>query len=51
MPVSGPTSIRDLLNTIQESNNNRTVKLGNWVLPFKFSERNFVSNSHTFQEY
>jgi len=38
MPVSGPTTIRDPLNTIQESSNHRTVTLGIWALPFKLSE-------------
>jgi len=51
MPVSGPTTIRDLLNTIQKGNSHRTVTLGIWALPFKLSELNFANNSHTFQEY
>lgn len=51
MPVSGPTTIRDLFNTIQERNNHLIATLNNWALPFKFSERNFVRNSRTIEEY
>jgi len=35
MPVSWSTTIRDPLNTIQESNNHRTVTLGIGLFPKK----------------
>lgn len=51
MPVSGLTTVRDLLSMIQKSNSQRTVTLGIWALPFKLSELNFANNFHTIQEY